>query len=296
MADPGGGAMAVVVGASPSPIGTAALAHGPPAASKSDRFRTDALSAVRAVSLGDLPSTVPQAMSAAARIALVGGQLIEAGDLHSFLVAAPVEGATDLANASSLASVVKALMPVTGLKGEAASWIRALCGDKRIGLARSTTWSGTILVDEAATTERAVSRELAFLARDSNELRPRPFLCVRYESSEELAPRLARMHELGLLGVSARATLTIVDTAQRTIVPRLPLAAPPRPPALAVDSGGLAELARRTVCVVDAIPVGQMRDMVASVRLRLESAVGREYMALVRDTAQWLRAGAGAAP
>ena len=147
--------------------------------------------------------------------------------------------------------------------------------DKRLGLARSTTWSGTILVDEAATTERAVSRELAFLARDSSELRPRPFLCVRYDSSEELAPRLARMHELGLLGVSARAALTIVDTARRTIVPRLPLAAPPRPPALAVDSGGLAELARRTVCVVDAIPVGQMRDMVASVRLRLESAVGR---------------------
>jgi len=104
------------------------------------------------------------------------------------------------------------------------------------------------------------------------------------------------MHKLGLLCVSALATLTIVDTARRTIVPRLPLAAPLLQPALAVVSDGLAELARRMAGVVDSIPVGQMRNVVDSVRQRLETAVGREQIALVRETAQWLRAGAGAAP
>jgi hypothetical protein len=61
------------------------------------------------------------------------GDVAAAGDAHSFLLAAPVDGATDLANASSLASVVKALMPETSFQGEtAASWIRALCVDARL--------------------------------------------------------------------------------------------------------------------------------------------------------------------
>ena len=90
MADEGGGAMSVVVCAAPSPIASAstAVTHpvtalaNEPAASKSELFRTGALVAVRAEGLPPLPASVPQAMSMSARIALVGGQLIEAGDFN----------------------------------------------------------------------------------------------------------------------------------------------------------------------------------------------------------------------
>jgi hypothetical protein len=226
---------------------------------------------------------------------LVVTHLLEPADhAHGFVLADDVAGASDSVNSASLVRVVGKLMPSGTFAEDAKSstWIRAFGGSSLLAHARDVHWRGVLHYEERVTPERSESRVLTFRARDPNKDMPRPFLGVQYMRGAQLAQRLAQLHAVGLIGMSPRAALTLVETARDAIVPRLPPAPPPQPP-LAHAPGGLASLARTAVQTFEALPGSATHPFLSKVALRLATDAGREHYALVNATAGWLRAGAG---
>jgi hypothetical protein len=185
-------------------------------------------------------------------------------------------------------------MPSGTFAGDAkpSTWIRAFGGSSLLAGGRDVHWRGELHYEERVTPERSELRVLTFRARDPNSLMPRPFHGVQYMRGTRLAQQLSQLHAVGLIGMSSRAALTLVEAARDAIVPRLPPAPPPQPP-LAHAPGGLASLARTAVETFEALPGSATHPFLRKVQERLETDAGREHYALVNATAGWLRGGAG---